>query len=536
MKKSILYLAILVINIFLSTGILFSSPTIIQDNRVTNLGTTPVLGRGYSVATNTYQSTCLTNIETTVPSYDFTYSFKDMNDFLSENISEDNYISRIANTAYRNYLQKKEQDAGIKSEQGTTEKSSDEELQIPAKTGVESSGKKAGREIKRIMVNIQLDSYYASVDESKTKLSDSASKLITNNDITGFFNSCGAYYIRSIRRNALFISIFEFESISEKEDKEFVYQLESELKSFRKAIIEPAQKQATVEAEQSGTAATPTGKSSEKKDTYSKSAEKRNLTITAAAFGLGKNEKATLISYDIDSFKAAIKDAFMAMQNPMTGKVIAIEVVPWIENTEFQTLIKLEEPVTGYNVTTEDRKSVIKKSDKQMLMYEKKYILNLNAEFLAEIERVDRSMMNIFYKAKICRKFIDSNWKTLNGGNLVFKPEYADRYVMNNRQNNTGIKLLHLDSILTTQKINEMLNDHREFMYGGGKWGAGMSSCINNIMKYGIFRLGYRNIEDCTKLEENFAQVEDEIIENHCMPVLFNTGMIPDNKIGQPKP
>lgn len=502
MKKSILYTALLLINIFMFTGILLSGPTVIQDNRVTNLATTPVLGRGYSVATNTYQSTCLTNIETTLPSYDFTYSFKDMNEFLSESTNEDNYISKLANTAYRNYLLKKEQENN-------------------EKTGLENTEKKKDTKIQRIMANIQLDSYYASVDESKTKISDSASNLIANNDLPGFFNSCGSYYIRSIRRNALFISVFEFESISEKEDKKFIYQLESELKSFRKTITDTAQNNAA-----EGNTEEKTG-SSERTDTFLSLAEKQNLTITAAAFGLGKNEKATLISYDIQSFKAAIKDAFLAMQNPMTGKVIAIEVVPWVENTEFQTLMKLEEAATGYSAETEKGKKELKKNDKPLLMYEKKYFLNQNAEFLAELDRVDRSMMNIYYKAKICRKFIDTNWKELSGNNFVFKPEFADRYVMDNRQNNKGVKLTHLDSVLTGQKINDMLTDHRDFMYGGGKWGKGASTCISDLIRYGIFRLSYRNIESCSKLEENFAQVEDEIIENHCMPVLFNSGIVP---------
>jgi len=32
------------------------------------------------------------------------------------------------------------------------------------------------------------------------------------------------------------------------------------------------------------------------------------------------------------------------------------------------------------------------------------------AEFIAEINRVDRNMMNIYYKAKLCKQFIEENW------------------------------------------------------------------------------------------------------------------------------
>ena len=49
-----------------------TSPTIIKDDRVRTLDINPVLGRGYSVETNNYQSTCLevSNSESSVPVFD----------------------------------------------------------------------------------------------------------------------------------------------------------------------------------------------------------------------------------------------------------------------------------------------------------------------------------------------------------------------------------------------------------------------------------------------------------------------------------
>ena len=43
----------------------------IADERVRSLDINPVLGRGYSLFTNSYQSTCLLVEQTTVPSFDF---------------------------------------------------------------------------------------------------------------------------------------------------------------------------------------------------------------------------------------------------------------------------------------------------------------------------------------------------------------------------------------------------------------------------------------------------------------------------------
>ena len=59
--------------LLLGTSTLASS-RVIRDNRLSDLGVSPVLGRGYSVATNTYQSTCMGEVENKSP-YDLKYRF-----------------------------------------------------------------------------------------------------------------------------------------------------------------------------------------------------------------------------------------------------------------------------------------------------------------------------------------------------------------------------------------------------------------------------------------------------------------------------
>ena len=52
-------------------AVVSGSPYVISDERVRSLDITPTLGRGYSVMTNSYQSTCLVVANTTVPSYNY---------------------------------------------------------------------------------------------------------------------------------------------------------------------------------------------------------------------------------------------------------------------------------------------------------------------------------------------------------------------------------------------------------------------------------------------------------------------------------
>ena len=48
-----------------------ASPYTISDDRIRSLDITPVLGRGYSIGTNSFQSTCLMVDEVTSPSYNY---------------------------------------------------------------------------------------------------------------------------------------------------------------------------------------------------------------------------------------------------------------------------------------------------------------------------------------------------------------------------------------------------------------------------------------------------------------------------------
>ncbi len=47
------------------------NPYLIADDRIRSLDITPVLGRGYSIMTNSFQSTCLEVEEITIPSFNY---------------------------------------------------------------------------------------------------------------------------------------------------------------------------------------------------------------------------------------------------------------------------------------------------------------------------------------------------------------------------------------------------------------------------------------------------------------------------------
>ena len=458
--------------------LLHGGPTVIQDNRVTNVANTPVLGRGYTISTNTFQSTCLTDVVMTEPSYDFTYTFTSIEQSGKEGLGDIIDLNLIPEK-YRTALVKKLFD----------------------KTKMLENDRYYYEH--RILVVINLHSYYASVDESKAKISESAGLLLKNNDIPGFFSSCGSYYVRSIGRTAKFISVFSYRTSTDKPDQEFEKEIETQIKSFGQNLNEKKDEK-TATATTTTTTATAT-----LSNTFARASASRRLMIDTSAFGLGKNQNASIISYDIDTFKSAIKDAFLAMQNPDTGKVTSIEIVPWVENTDFQALIKLEQ-----KTEVEDKKTG---TTRTLFLYEKKQILSANAEFLAELERLDRAFLNLYYKGRMCRKQIEENW-TDRG---FLKAEFAEKTVINNK-GGKKIVLRELMEALSDERLERIINDQKKYMYGSSGRGDkdGALACMKKIMQQGIYKTNYREIDECRDILSKTVYTDYEAIDSYCMPVL----------------
>ncbi len=503
MKKLLFFLAVVLTVSFLAITDGISGPTIIRDNRVTDLATTPVLGRGYSVGTNTYQSTCLKKVTLTEPSYDMQYYFESIEDSGAEKKSKTFSYNESTSTSYKKSKSWSFFGFGKKSSysrKSTLDRSSESTV-IDGVTWYNHD----------IFATIDLYSYYASVDESQSKMSDSAVKLLQAKDLPGFFSSCGPYYVRSIGRKARFISKFTYRSKERTRDTSFESKLKTQVQSF--STMSKKGWGSYRRSEDTSASEEKEYKSSLK---FNSEAKSKRLIITTAAFGLGKNERATLIAYDLETFRNSLADAFRSMQNPRTGKVSSIEVVPWVENTEFQALVELEKEVEA---PAEEKEGV---KPKTLLLYEKKYILNLNAEFLMEIERADRNMMNMYYKARLCRKNIDMNWS--DNGKL--KAEFATRRIENHRTGDSML-LQDLDKGLTDEFIEGLIENEQKFMYGQvpGKGAkdqkpGGATACINDILKNGIFKVSYRNHPACVDLKKQMGNVENDMVNDHCMPVL----------------
>ena len=452
-----------------------AGPTVIRDSRIHDTALTPALGRGYSIGTNTFQSLCMDGVVRTTPSYNFYYRFEEMEADGKTTSKQKFKASGGGGNSF----------GGLNiTMSGSVGRESEETSEFKAH---------------RILVTIEIESYYASVNEAQTKLSESARALLTNQDIPGFFDSCGIYYVRSLGRTSKFISMFEYQSKSSSRDKKFEAELETSIKGWGQEA------NAKIEGSSS----------------LSQSASEKNLTITTVAYGLGKNEEATLISYDIDTFKTAVKDAFLTMQNDDVGLVTTMEVVPWIENTSFQEAIGLEKR-TRKRETLESMTGQTdeKEYDTQDLpLYEKKRILNLNGEMLAEIDRVSRAKMNNYYKARLCRADIVGNYT--DGESPDLTDDYADKYLLNNRTGRTKPLKEFYEEKLSLEYVQKLQDDYQSFLYGSGSDGGALR-CASEIMQKGIFITKHFEIDSCKKIQSELLAVLPKDIDDFCMPYIMD--------------
>lgn len=488
-----------------------AGPTVIRDEALRDLAVTPVLGRGYSIATNTFQSICYTDLVKTKPSYNFTYTFEDVTEEQSQSLSNTGSVSGSYSGGFWG-------------------------VRFSASASAKSTTKTSNNTYRHnMLVAINIDVYYSSVDESKGNFSPAALSLIKKRDLPSFFDACGMYYTRSINRNSRFLSIFSYESVTDTRDEAFEAQLEATVRGWG----------------QSGSFA-----ASQSREFSEKSSRSR-LVIKSNGFGLGKSESANLISYDLDTFRTAVKMAFQAMQAEDVGMVTSIEVAPWVEHTEFQDTLQL------------DPKQVPDPADPTKTVtrtpYEQKRILTQNSEFLSELDRAARGKLNVYYKAKQCGMGIKFDYKQLSDDNVSWSwiqrnpddpasPTWDAAQAQNHRTGKWDRTLAAIDNAVAPLKLNLIFKEYDAFMYGGSddpsKWAQyakdnnianpASSPTVNDMVAYGFYTPSqfpgaaacvkdllandsiltgsYRNIDTCKKVEEQFGVVQGATVNDYCMP------------------
>jgi tetrahydromethanopterin S-methyltransferase subunit G len=445
--------------------------TIVIDGELLNdLRRTPVLGGGFSLTTEDYKSLCFDNVETTIPSYDYDYTFY-------SNESETKSESKSKSEYSFNY--------GFKSFGASGN--------VGGGGGGSTESQSKVNRVNMFAV-IRLNSYYASLNESKSILSQQAKDLIQSEDVIGFFDACGTYYIRTINRYSRLYAWLTLESKETVTANSFKYHLEA---SIRSRFVGSASMKAKGE--------------SESKNFF----KNKQLYIKIIGIGLAKEHVVNLSPTSMEDFKKVINNASKSMSGIHTGRISSLEIIPWMDNLSFQRELK---PLILKQVG-------LSQDQLKSESLKRKWIVAENGEFISMLKNKYRALQAYQFASMNCQsKFErilsrDTDWK-----NTKFKNHLKDKPIKAEDLYKELVCLTDNKGSAFATKNNISASDCGENKSLYKQWeeiSKEADNCLNELYPQ-FTKTIYRDIAQCQGMVAKLTALMPAALFYYCAPKVTN--------------
>ena len=527
--SKVLFFALIIL-ILVSPGPVYPSSVVISDNRVENLNGYPTVGRGYSMFSNRLLSMCFKSIKKSLPTFDLNYEMKHVDRSFLKNIHRHfSEMDKISRSKVHSFISKYFADE-------------------------EKEGTRTYR-MSNLIVILNIKSYYYSLDETGSELSDSVINLLDNDQYLTFFNSCGHFYVRAAGSFSTYFALIQYRQRGNlKEDEDFLKNLEKGLFNFN------AGEEKNVSLSQ-----------------VKSDAGYRGLRVYVQGTGLSKREETitNLLPLDIAQFRTTMQDVVKLMQNPDAGIINSIEVVPWMENPQLSAKImksllikKLSETSkkTGGSAEKTDEKGAGPAENKagsndkndEYAQYDfiKQQRLIENTGVITEINHISQEQMDTYHVANMClknlfEKYIDEDiLKEYNrmkkikteakkytditeiiDANKIQKYDATKTMFYNQTVEGDENKFISLQDFInyfaqtppaTFFHLNEEYLKGRnvtEMIKGKAvtRFQPGALDCIKIILEKGLENADYRKYPVCIRALEP-KKFDDEFIDQYCLP------------------
>ncbi len=489
---------VLLIILLISPG-LTASPRIISDNRIEDLNGFPTLGRGYSMNSNTLQSMCFKSVQKSKPTFDLNYDIEEITDeYLKKLLISDK--NRIQNTRLNVFINKYYQ------------------------TGEVSENKKYT--LKNLIVKVEVNQYYYSMDETHSNLSESVKELLKKKQYVTFFNSCGHFYIRSVGTFSTYYALLQYRLTGEGYD-EFRGNLEKGLFNFYEenggtpAVLKP-------DPSKKGKKNSIGNPDSSKLRDDSKF---RGLKVYVQGIGLSTGNPVNLIPVNISQFRKTVQEAVKLMQAPDAGLVSSIEVVPWMENPEFGNILLNAENQGGRQFIKQQR-------------------IEENTGVITEIYRKSKQQLELYNISSMCRRVIVDHYADKSEGSL-YRSLFGQGIIIKEKKKEFTLMDPMIIRQLIDKKIRKYdgnrtvffnlsnendsngyitLNDYIKYFHGNpperfleinrnylnGENDDGALDCINKLYDK-IDEISYRNVPSCVRALRN-VELSSTFVNQYCLP------------------
>uniref|UniRef100_A0A7S1BD73 MACPF domain-containing protein n=1 Tax=Corethron hystrix TaxID=216773 RepID=A0A7S1BD73_9STRA len=379
----------------------------VNSGNVQNKDASPVLGRGFSFYTGMFHSTCLSIGDLDDPTSDYDYYFIEVEGTANKELA---FSGKLANSVAFGPIN------------GEMELAQTDETEAELHAHF-------------IIAMMTSDNYFMTVDESIMGFIPPAEVILERGSVMQFYQACGPHFIRSIRRGTEVATLFTYFSLNRESNSDML------------GVVQPD-----------------VGDTGVARGTKSRSDSAGGLVIKIMAFGLGINavqeDGGSLVASSMEDFQKVMDTAFTSMQDPYSGMVRSIEVMPWTSTSVFQNAIVLDNALSrntfgcsdsisaccdparlsaghhtshctagidcGYdsdgNEVYDDAKCVITGSEDVLHKDLRKFNLQQNAEFLATVDRNIQEHMAVVQNHHSCLKKL-----------MALTSEYDDWTVVNKR-------------------------------------------------------------------------------------------------------
>ncbi|MDM8560974.1 hypothetical protein [Candidatus Parabeggiatoa sp. HSG14] len=458
-----------------------SETTVISGDFLNDLRRAPVVGGGFSLTTQDYKSVCFETIEVSKPSYDLYYDFQSV----ETNWREQFYRQRQPDSSQARLTYWFLDHFGGEQEQKSVEK---------------------GKSL-RILARVQLKSYYAALNESHSQLSEPARVLLENRDITGFFDACGTYYIRTISRYSSLYALFTLTEKKSTLKKSTLKDFQFHLERLFQGIEMPSD-----------------SRSIKLKNESERYFENKSLHIRLAGFGLGKEQMVSLAPTDLDSFKKVLQNSTQAMAGIHTGRVEAIEIIPWMDNLNFHYALQpvLEEQrETTQNPLASDKKS-------EQYRFWRKWVVAENSEFIALVKNHYRELQEQYFMALNCQAQVNRhiarekawaqslNDKEFSWEQITFRNHQAKLTIRASQLSQQLMSLTgreipwKIEDVMPTKSSTTLYQQWQEFTQRADE-------CLA-VLEPEMTTSSYREVSYCADLIKNMVQIMPQALFDYCPP------------------
>ena len=371
-----------------------------------------------------------------------------------------------------------------------------------------------------LVADMRIERYYATLREDSSQLTENALTLLQTQNYAGFFLSCGATFVRSIRRAQEVTAILEFESPNVEQAQAFSNNIQ--LSAWERVPMTSS---------------------------FNPLTDTLDITIQGYGLGLTAEGSETLMASSLEELFDAMRFAYRLMTSSgvvTVGMIYGMEVSPWVDHTNFMLNSGVNDEVIEVPVLRNSIPRAYKIDDKydtefnneERELYRCKasdYSIDKFGNCCADDELYDHEVglyNSTSPEEHVCRPMRQLD-RTMVRENLMLNGEFTSRLSRALR-----LKTERIGALSNCISAVNTLSERFEFNYLKPTGDSGYGSSLGNML-FTVFELkiGIDPFNDGEMVKQLSKEVDEfaTMFYQPCMAAIYgsNSGVSPNTEVNQ---